>query len=180
MEGIDHMKKLMIVTLLASVSGYLCAQAPAPENAPAQAPAVEANAVPAAEAQAPAPAVKVDKIVTAMGIEKKEPVNESSVFDKDTTKVYTWTRIIADNAPTKVKHVYYLNEKKAGEIEIQVNGSPWRIWSAKNVRPGNWRVDVTDETDKVLTSVVFTVSDTAKADAPAAADPNAEAPAQPK
>lgn len=168
------MKKLLVATLLASVSGHLYAQAPAAETAPAQAPAVETAAP--APAQPAAPVIKVEKIVTAAGIEKKEPVSESSAFDKDTAKVYTWTRIVSDTVPAKVKHVYYLNEKKAGEIEIAVNGSPWRIWSAKNVRPGSWKVDVTDENDKVLSSVVFTVSETANAPAPAAEAPQTEAP----
>lgn len=160
------MKNLLIATMLVSVSGYLYAQAPAVEAPPAQAPAVEAQAAPAAEA--PAPAIKVEKIVTAAGIEKKEPVNEASVFDKDTVKVYTWTRIIAENPPTRVKHVYYLNDKKMTEIEIAVGGSPWRIWSAKTVRPGSWKVEITDENDKVLSTAAFTVSDTAKVEAPAA------------
>lgn len=176
------MKTLLAATLLASVAGHLYAQPPAAQNAPGQSPAVE-TAAPPAEAQAAAPVIKVDKIVTAAGIEKKEPVNASSAFGKDTAKVYTWTRIVAETVPARVKHVYYLEEKKAGEIEIPINGSPWRIWSAKNVRPGSWKVDVTDENDKVLASAVFTVSDAATppqapdAEAPAAETPKTDNPA---
>lgn len=183
------MKKLLAATMLVTVSGCLFAQAPA-ENAPAQAPAVEAAPAaqpaaepapaPAAEAQAPAPAIKVEKIVTAAGIEKKEPVGETAAFYKDTEKVYTWTRIIAENAPVKVKHAYYLGDKKMGEIEIPVNGSPWRIWSAKKVVPGSWKVEILDEKDAVLASAAFTVSAEARPEPPAApAAEQQQAPAAP-
>ncbi|MBI4803109.1 MAG: DUF2914 domain-containing protein [Elusimicrobia bacterium] len=145
------MKKLFIATLLAAVSGYLYAQTPAAETK---------------AAPAPLSGIKVEKIVTAYGVEKKEPVNETSAFDKDTAKVYTWTKITAATTPARIKHVYYLNEKKAAEVELQIGGSPWRVWSAKIVRPGSWKVEVTDENDAVLSTIVFTVADTAKAETP--------------
>lgn len=132
----------------------------------AQAPAAEKPAAPAA------PAVKVEKIVTAAGVENREPVGESSAFAAGTERVYTWTRLSAGLTPVRIKHVYYLGDKKAGEIELAVNGSPYRVWSWKSVKPGNWKVETTDETGAVLASVVFTV---AGGTAPAAAKQEAPA-----
>lgn len=57
-------------------------------------------------------------------------------------------------------------KKKAAEVELQIGGSPWRVWSAKNVRPGNWKVEVTDENGAVLAAAVFTVTENPKAEAP--------------
>ncbi len=106
----------------------------------------------------PAPAIKVERIVTATGVEKREPVGETSSFDSSVTRVYTWTKITAEQAPATIKHVYYLNDKMVREIPLSVNSSPYRVWSVKNVVPGNWKVEITDEAGTVLSSAVFTVA----------------------
>ena len=147
------MKKLLIAAILAAAWGYVYAQAPAAGTQAAPAPTTEAKAAPAA-------GIKVEKIVTASSIENKEPVNGTSAFDKSVGKVYTWTKVTAAATPAKIKHVYYWNDKKEREIELTIGGSPWRVWSAKNVRPGNWKVEVTDEASAVLTTTAFTVAET--------------------
>lgn len=121
---------------------------------------------PAAEKPAE-PAVKVEKIVTAAGVENREPVGEASAFAAGTERVYVWTRISAQRPPVKIKHVFYRDDKPAGEIELAVNGSPYRVWSWKTARPGNWKVDVVDEAGAVLASLVFTVAAAEQPAAPA-------------
>lgn len=106
----------------------------------------------------PAPAIKVEKIAIAASVEKREPVGETSSFDSTVTQVYTWTKITAEQVPTTIKHVYYLNDEMVREITLTINSSPYRVWSVKNVTPGNWKVDVTDEAGTVLSSAVFTVA----------------------
>ena len=142
------MKKLLIAAILAAASGYIYAQAQTAETK-----------------AAPAAGIKVEKIVTASGVENREPINETSAFDKSAGKVYTWTRITGASTPARIKHIYYLNEKKEAEVELQVGGSPWRIWSNKNVRPGNWKVEVIDEAGATLAAAVFTVAETSKTEA---------------
>ena len=135
------MKKYLIASLMTVAAACaVCAQ-----TAPAEQPA--------------APAIKVEKLVTAAGVENREPVDESAAFDKTAGKVYTWTKITAEQVPTKIKHVYYADNKKVFELELSVNGSPYRVWSNKTVWPGNWKVEVTDEAGTVLASAEFTVSD---------------------
>ncbi len=127
--------------------------------------ALYAQTAPAAEKAAPA--VKVEKIVTAASVVNREPVNEASAFDNATAQVYTWTKITAQQVPAKIKHVYYFNGEKVREIELTISSSPYRVWSAKNVRPGKWKVEVTDEAGTVLAATEFTVSDAKAAAAPA-------------
>jgi len=150
------MKKYLIAAVItAAGAGALFAQA-----APAQqktAPATEKSA----------PAIKVDKIVTAASVENREPVNETAAFDKSAGRVYTWTKITAPEVPVKIKHVYYADDKKVAEIELNVTTSPYRVWSSKSVWPGTWKVDVTDETGAVLATVQFTVADAKTAVEPA-------------
>ncbi len=137
--------------------------------------ALYAQTAPAVQKTAPAEqkaaaAVKVEKIVTAASVENREPVNETAAFDKTAGRVYTWTKITAEAVPTKVKHIYYADGKKAFEIELAVNASPYRVWSSKAVWPGNWKVEVTDEAGSVISTVEFTVSDTKAAAEPAKAE----------
>ena len=108
--------------------------------------------------EAAAPEIKVEKIVTASSVENREPVGETAAFDGAAGRVYTWTKITAANTPVAIKHVYYFGEKKVFELELSIKSSPYRVWSNKAVWPGSWKVDVTDETGKVLSSASFTVS----------------------
>ncbi len=158
-KGEHIMKKVLFAVTLAAVSGYAHAQAPAQE--PAQTPA-------AAE-------IKVEKILTAAAVENREPVNETSAFDKAVGRVYTWTKIVTTEAPVKIKHIYYADNKKAAEIELDIKAKTYRVWSSKSVWPGNWKVEVTDEAGAVLATVTFTVAGTA-----AAETPKTEAPTQGK
>ncbi len=117
--------------------------------------AVYAQTAPAEQKKAPA--IKVEKIVTAASVEKREPVGEAAAFD-GAAQVYTWTKITAEQLPTTIKHIYYLNGKNVREITLTVHTSPYRAWSVKNVVPGDWKVDVTDEAGNVLATASFTVT----------------------
>lgn len=108
--------------------------------------------------QSAAPGIMVEKIVAAVSVENREPVGGTTVFPKETSRVYIWTKIAAPAAPVKVKHAYYYEGKKVAEVELAVNSSPYRVWSNKLVRPGSWKVDVTDEAGTVLTTLEFSVA----------------------
>ena len=153
------MKKALLAAALAAVSVCAYAQTPAPE--PAKAPAATGETK-----QSPAARIKVEKMVTAAAVENKEPVNETSVFDAATGRVYAWTRVTASEAPVKIKHIYYVNDKKLTEVELNINARAYRAWSSKSVWPGNWKVEAVDEAGEVLAAVIFTVSGAAQALAP--------------
>lgn len=149
------MKKYLIVSaIIAAAACAVYAQTPAA----------------APEAAKAAPAVKVEKIVVAAGVENREPVGEAATFDKSAEKVFTWTRISAETTPVTIKHVYYHEGKMVREIELKVNSSPYRVWSWKNVTPGSWKVEVTDEAGAVLATTEFTVTAAKAAEEPAKKD----------
>lgn len=141
------MKKLLIMSVAAGlIAGAVQAQAPQ-------------------EKQQADPGIKIEKIVAAVSVEKREPVGETLSFPVGTVRVYIWTKITSQVAPVRIKHVYYHEGKKAAEVELAVNSSPYRVWSNKAVRPGSWKAEVTDETGVVLSSLTFSVASTD--DAPA-------------
>jgi len=142
------MKKYLLVSaIIAATACAVYAQTPAA----------------APEAAKAAPTVKVEKLVIAASVENREPVGEAASFDKSAGKVFVWTKISAENTPVTIKHVYYHEGKMVREIELKVSSSPYRVWSWKNVTPGKWKVDVTDEAGTVLSSAEFTVTDGAAA-----------------
>ncbi|MEI7481881.1 MAG: DUF2914 domain-containing protein [Elusimicrobiota bacterium] len=158
------MKKALLAATFAVISGYAYAQTPAQEPDKALTVAKETK-------QTPTPGIKVEKMVTAAAVDNKEPVNETSSFDKTIGRVYTWARITTTVTPVKIKHVYYADEKKAAEIELSVNAKTYRVWSYKSVWPGTWKVETTDEAGKVLAVVTFTVSSAAPVQTPEAETP---------
>ncbi len=143
-------KYLLVSAIIAAAACAVYAQTPAA----------------APEAVKAAPAIQVDKIVVAAGVENKEPVGEAATFSKSAGKVYTWTKISVEAVPTVIKHVYYLDGKMVREIELKVFSSPYRVWSWKNVTPGKWKVEVTDEAGTVLASSEFTVTGSETAEEP--------------
>ena len=90
-------------------------------------------------------------------VKDHEPVGEAKEFDASVGQVSCWTRVIAATVPTTIKHVWYFDNQKVYEISLDIKYPRTRTWSTKTIRAGNWRVDVTDETGNVLTSVSFTV-----------------------
>jgi hypothetical protein len=99
----------------------------------------------------------VEKAVAAASVENREPVGEAKEFNASVGQVSCWTKVIAATVPTKIKHVWYVDDQKVSEISLDINYPRTRTWSTKKIWAGSWRVDVTDETGTVLTSVSFTV-----------------------
>jgi len=115
-----------------------------------------ASTLAAAQKEAPK-GLGVEKAVVATGVENREPVGVAKEFDASVGQVYCWTRVISATVPTTIKHVWYVDNQKVFEIPLDIKYPRTRTWSSKTIKPGNWRVDVTDESGTVLTSVSFTV-----------------------
>ena len=101
--------------------------------------------------------LSVEKAVAATSVDNREPVGEATEFDASVGQVTCWTKVAAETVPTKIKHVWYVDDQKVFEISLDINYPSTRTWSTKTIRAGSWRVDVTDEAGNVLTSVNFTV-----------------------
>jgi len=132
------MRNMMVVLALLSLGGTAVAQ------------------VPEQQAQAPK-TIQVEKIALGTGVESRELVGEATEFDVSVGRVYCWTKIISQNVPTTIKHVWYPDEEQAAEVTLNVQYPSTRTWSSKAIRDGKWRVEVVSETGEVLASTDFTV-----------------------
>jgi len=110
-----------------------------------------------AQEKSTAEGLKVEKAVAATSVENREPVGENKEFEATVGTVWCWTKITAQTTPTTIKHVWYADDQKVFEKVLEIKYPSTRTWSAKSVKAGNWRVDVTDEAGGVLASVSFAV-----------------------
>jgi hypothetical protein len=140
------------------------AATPAPAVAkPAPAAVKPAAAKPAPVDAKPVPSdisdnsCTLDSILFATGIDKRVPVGVNKDFDASTKKVFCWTKLSIQNAPTTVNHVWYNYEEKVAEIPLTLNFASGRLWSYKTVSPGQWKVEVVTAAGTVLGSATFTV-----------------------
>ena len=146
------------------------------QTAPAATPAV--TTPPAAPAASPAAVVKVEKIAVGTAIDNKEISGEAVQFADSVTQLYCWSKVTADPVPATIKHVWSADGQKVDEISLTIKYPSTRTWSSKHVWPAAWKVEVVDDSGKVLESKEFTVAAAAQAASQAA--PAATPPAAPK
>src|SRR5437867_1672541 len=70
-------------------------------------------------------------------------------------------RSISGGTPgTTIHHVWFNGDTQVGDVELHVDGSPWRTWSRKTIPAdwtGAWHVEVRDAAGTVLKRIDFTV-----------------------
>ncbi len=111
---------------------------------------------PSSEAAAE-PLVSVDSIVFASNVESREPVGAAKEFEASVTQVFCWTKLSVKTLPAAVNHVWYNAGRKLLDVPLTLNYSSGRYWSAKNVSPGDWTVEVVGANGEVFGSGSFKV-----------------------
>jgi hypothetical protein len=139
----------VLVAFAASVSAQDTTAAPDSMAAPAAAPAPSA---------APA-TLSVEAVLTSNVIDRAPRDTVSSV-PADVGSLTLWTRVTGGNPGTVIHHVWFRGDEQVGDVQLQVNGSPWRTWSRKAIPAewtGQWRVEIRDHAGNVLQRIEFTV-----------------------
>lgn len=107
---------------------------------------------------APVLAVEVVDAVITTAIVDREPVDSVEAFPIQNGKLYCFTRIIGAEDSTVVYHVWYRDDQLMSRVELPVNSSDWRTWSAKRFLEdwsGKWHVEIQDADGKRLRQVDF-------------------------
>ena len=99
----------------------------------------------------------VKKIVVATSVQDREPVGENTEFPASVGTLSCWTKVAAKTLPSTVKHVWYIGDKKVFELSLDIKYPSTNTWSTVSVRPGTWKVVVTDAAGAELSSVSFSV-----------------------
>lgn len=101
--------------------------------------------------------IKVDEMKLGTGVENKDIVGEATSFASTTEKVYCWMKLSGGSQGSSVTVKWYLNDSPAGEVPLEINGTPWRTYSFKTINgvKGNWKVEVVDASGNVLQTATF-------------------------
>ena len=103
---------------------------------------------------------KVSRIAVAKEIIDREPAETNNIFKSDVGKLYCFTEITTDEAPTSVVHVWLHEGETIAEVPLKVGGSRWRTYSSKSLIPewlGHWRVEVYSQDGILLEAAEFVV-----------------------
>ena len=120
------------------------------------APAPAAAAAPAAPAAA---TVGVAEAVLAKSVVDRQPQDTGTTFTPEVGQLYCWTKVTGAGG-SSIHHVWFHGDTQVGDVELKVDGSPWRTWSRKTVPAdwtGGWHVEVRDAAGAVLKRIDFTV-----------------------
>lgn len=104
--------------------------------------------------------VIVDEMVFCAEIKDRTPVDIQTNFPDSVGRVFCFTRILTEKAPTVISHVWYYNDTQMAIVDLPVKSSSWRTWSSKCVIrdwTGVWRVDVISSNGSVICSDEFMI-----------------------
>ena len=101
-------RNMIAVLAVLALGGTAVAQAP---EKPADAPK---------QVQEAPKLVQVEKIALGTGLESRELVGEATEFDVSAGRIYCWTKIVSQNVPTTIKHVWYTDEQKPAEVTLDI------------------------------------------------------------
>src|SRR5207247_8795989 len=95
-KGSNPMRSMMVLLAVRSLAATVVAQAPKEQAEPPN-------------------LYQVEKIALGTGVESRELVGDATEFDVSVGRIYCWTRIISQNVPTTIKHVWYADEQPVAE-----------------------------------------------------------------
>ncbi|WP_457642113.1 DUF2914 domain-containing protein [Persephonella sp.] len=104
--------------------------------------------------------IKVLEIYFAENVENRKPINISETFPNTIKRVYCWTKIKAENPPTKIYHVWYHKDKEMARVELDIKYPYFRTWSYKTILShwiGKWKVVVEDKNGNPLAEKEFEI-----------------------
>ncbi len=102
----------------------------------------------------------VARATLTTAVQEREPVDSVSSLSNDKTTLYYFTEV-RDMAGQTIKHRWEHNGEVMAEVEFEIGGPRWRIYSSKTLVPswlGDWKVSATDAAGNPLsvTSFVYT------------------------
>jgi hypothetical protein len=104
--------------------------------------------------------VRVTDATLSANVVDRNPQGVSNRFTVAAGRIYCFTRV-EGMEKGEIVHRWIHEGKVQTEIRLAVNGTSWRVWSAKNVYPdgvGEWKVEVIEPAaGKVLKILEFTL-----------------------
>jgi hypothetical protein len=113
------------------------------------------------ESPSPQSELKVEQAVIAKDVKDREPVEPGETFSKDAGRVFCFVKLSGGKPDTEIKMVWTRADAKTRTvITLPVQAGRWRTWSSKKIDAGSvgdWKVEIKDANDNLLTTVNFKV-----------------------
>jgi hypothetical protein len=105
---------------------------------------------------APSSSGAAAEVKAAKGVEKREPVEPGTTFEKGTT-VWAWS-LVTGAEGTTVKHVWKKDGVEVWHANLKIGSKKWTTYSRRKLtKPGAYSVEVVGEDGSTLGSVDITV-----------------------
>lgn len=91
------------------------------------------------------------------GIDNREPRDKLEKMSNDQNQLYFFTEL-RDMSGQTAKHRWEHDGKVMAEVEFNVKGPRWRVWSSKSFNPGwtgDWKVSVINAAGDVISEKSF-------------------------
>ena len=103
------------------------------------------------------PAGWIARSALTSAVEDREPVDSLNNLSNDSTSIYYFTEV-RDMAGQTVTHRWEYGDQVMAEVEFEIGGPRWRVYSSKNLQPGwtgDWKVSVVDAAGNPLSVNTF-------------------------
>ena len=114
------------------------------------------------DVSAPSSGPALVKAVMCESIQKLTPANQAVVFSIDLGRVSCFTDFDQVVKQTVIRHKWYHRGKLIFVKQLSLNpprGSSFSSMQLREADKGPWQVDVTDESDKLLYTLRFSITD---------------------
>ncbi len=114
------------------------------------------------EVSVPSSGPALVKAVMCESIQKLTPDNQAVVFSIDLGRISCFTEFDQVVKQTVIHHKWYHRGNLISAKQLTLNPPRWSSFSSMQLRDadkGPWQVDVTDESDKLLYILRFSVTD---------------------
>ena len=94
------------------------------------------------------------------GVENREPIDQVTFVENRAQKIFFFSDLRGLTGQT-VQHRWIYNGETKAEINFDVRGPRWRVWSSKDLMPdwiGDWTVEIVVVGGEVIAAETFTYS----------------------
>ncbi len=154
--------RLLLAGLLTLAAAAVAARESVPDQTtPGDQPTGVAGPPPAPRGTgAPAPArtpPRVARAAITSAVVDREPVDNLLTLSNEFDRVYFFTDL-RHLEGHRVSHRWYYRDRLMSEVQFEIRGPRWRVWSSKSLDPswvGEWRVAVVDQDGTILATRQF-------------------------
>ena len=100
---------------------------------------------------------KVARSAITSAVQQREPIDQLDKITTQQNQLYFFTEL-RDMSGQTAKHRWEYNGKVMAEVDFNVKGPRWRVWSSKKRNPGwtgDWKVSVINAVGDVVSEQTF-------------------------